>query len=236
MARATLESARTLTTALLKALDPQSIIVFGGVGREGAGDDLDLLILLDDDDENNLNRSRIVIRSVLKDFSKLFDVDPFIMPSSLFKTQFRKGSPFLKTVIREGRLLYIKNAETEWMSYAREELRTADYLFQGKFWKAACYHAQQSAEKCLKARLLGKGWELEKVYIITRLTALLEDYAVRIEIQDDEVEYIDSIYRGRYPGEAGLLPLGEPSQEDAQKAVNIARKLLAQGSACGHPL
>jgi HEPN domain-containing protein len=105
-------------------------------------------------------------------------------------------------------------------------LKTAHYLSKGRFWKATCYHSQQAAEKCLKARLLGKGWELEKVHSIMRLAALLEDFNIKIQISDDEVEYLDSIYRGRHPGEAGLLPLGEPSREDAMKALDIAEKLL----------
>jgi hypothetical protein len=53
-----------------------------------------------------------------------------------------------------------------------------------------------------------------------------EDFNIKIQISDDEVEYLDSIYRGRHPGEAGLLPLGEPSREDAMKALDIAEKLL----------
>jgi len=38
--------------------------------------------------------------------------------------------------------------------------------------------------------------------------------------------FIDSIYRGRYPAEAGLLLLGSPTQEEAEKAVNLAGKLI----------
>ena len=222
----TLDDARSLAAALVKAIDPQSIIVFGGVGRDGAGNDLDLLILLEEGIDKSIDQAGSAARPVFRSFSKEFEVDPFVMSSSLFKMKFQKGSPFLKTVVREGRLLYMKNAEQEWLNDAREELKTAHYLSEGRFWKAACYHSQQAAEKCLKARLLGKGWELEKVHSIMRLAALLEDFKIKIQISDDEVEYLDSIYRGRYPGEAGLLPLGEPSREDAMKALDIAEKLL----------
>ena len=226
MGSVTLDNARLLTAALVKAIDPQSIIVFGGVGRDGAGNDLDLLIVLEDGSGKSIDQAGSAVRPVLRSFSRKFEIDPFIMSSSLFKMQFQKGSPFLKTVVREGRLLYLKNAEQEWLNDAREELKTAHYLSKGRFWKAACYHSQQAAEKCLKARLLGKGWELEKVQSLARLAALLEDFKIKIQISDDEVEYLDSIHRGRYPGEAGLLPLGEPSREDAMKALDIAEKLL----------
>ena len=41
-----------------------------------------------------------------------------------------------------------------------------------------------------------------------------------------ENEFIDSIYRGRSPAEAGLLPLGEPNAEDAGRACAIGASLV----------
>jgi len=31
---------------------------------------------------------------------------------------------------------------------------------------------------------------------------------------------------GRYPGEEGLLPIGDPEEKDAKKAVSIAQNIL----------
>jgi HEPN domain-containing protein len=45
-------------------------------------------------------------------------------------------------------------------------------------------------------------------------------------ISEEETVFIDNIYRGRYPIETGLLPLGEPSAEDAEKAVGIAKRTV----------
>jgi len=42
----------------------------------------------------------------------------------------------------------------------------------------------------------------------------------------EEIVFIDSIYRGRYPAEAGLFPLGEPSNKDAEKTVSIAKRIF----------
>ena len=41
----------------------------------------------------------------------------------------------------------MKDADREWMLQAQEELDTADYLFQGKYYKGCCYLAQQALEK-----------------------------------------------------------------------------------------
>ncbi len=57
--------------------------------------------------------------------------------------------------------------------------------------------------------------------------ALGKDYRIKYPLDEKDAIFIDAIYRGRYPAEAGLLPLGEPALEDAQKAVQIAEKMLA---------
>jgi len=222
MARATLADARDVTASLVRVLKPQAVIVFGEVGRSGIGQDLDLLILVEDEDAANAQ-----LRPVLRPFFKRIAVDPFLMASSVFRDHFRTGSPFLRTILREGRLLYMENAESTWLKEAREELSAASFLVKGKFWKVACYHYQQAIEKYVKGRLIGKGWELEKVYSLARLLSLAFDYRLKIDLSDEDVVFIDSIYRGRYSGEAGLLPLGEPAEADALRAIAIAERLLS---------
>jgi hypothetical protein len=50
----------------------------------------------------------------------------------------------------------------------------------------------------------------------------------------EDAVYLNSIYKGRYPTEEGLLPHGEPSRVDAERAVLLAKcfieklKLLPQ--------
>jgi HEPN domain-containing protein len=221
MPKATLADAREVTSKIVAAVDPLAVLVFGGVGRAGEGNDLDLLVVVE---EGSRGTSRL--DAALQPFHKRFAVDPFVIADRAFRDHFRRGSPFLHTVIREGRRLYMKNAELEWMKDANDELSAAGYLRKGGFWKLACFHAQQAVEKALKARLLAKGWELEKVHSIARLSALCEDYKIQLSLTDGEIQYIDSIYRGRYPGEAGLLPLGEPDSKDADKAIAIATRAL----------
>lgn len=122
----------------------------------------------------------------------------------------------------------MKNSIKKWIKQADEELSTAKYLLQGSFYKGTCYHSQQAIEKSVKAFLLQKGWELEKIYSFERLLNIAEEYKIPIKIEEDDIIFIDSIYRGRYPAEEGLLPLGEPSQEDAQRAVKLAEKILKE--------
>lgn len=50
------------------------------------------------------------------------------------------------------------------------------------------------------------------------------------------IDFMDEIYRGRYPAESGLMPLSTPTKDDANRAVSVAkrtlrtvRRLLTQG-------
>lgn len=217
----TLKNAKEVSGEINKALNPLSITVFGSIAREGRGNDLDLLVVLDDKNMPSDNIDLLMHRC-LKKFYKRFAIDPFVVSLSAFREHYLKGSPFLELILKEGRLLHMKDAVNEWMRQADDELRTAQYLFNGDFHKGACFHSQQAIEKALKALLLSKGWELEKTHSIERLAALLEGYKVKIDISDEDMVFIDSIYRGRYPAEVGLLPLGEPTKSDAQRAVSIA--------------
>ncbi|MDR4507438.1 MAG: hypothetical protein MRJ65_04245 [Candidatus Brocadiaceae bacterium] len=41
----------------------------------------------------------------------------------------------------------------------------------------------------------------------------------------DNAIFLNSIHKSRYPTEEGLLPHGEPSREDTERAILVAKKL-----------
>jgi len=223
----TLKDAKKAADSIVRALKPVSVVLFGSVARRGVGTDLDLLVITDDRSKS-AGDPNMVLHKCLKRFYRRFSIDPFIVHQSTLNEYYLKGSPFLSKISREGRSLYMKDAVQEWMRQSNDELNMAEYLLEGGFLKGACYHAQQSIEKSLKARLLKKGWELEKTHSIERLASICKDYRIRFKFSDEEIVFIDSIYRGRYPAEAGLLPLGEPSKTDAEKAVRIANRIFKE--------
>ena len=221
----TLKDAKEATDSIVRALQPISVFLFGSVAVKGIGTDLDLLIIIDEKSRTTSDSS-LVLHKCLKKFYTKFSIDPFVVPLSLFNEYYSRGSPFLRLVSKEGRALYMKNAVQEWVKQSEDELKMAEYLLQGRYFKGACYHAQQSIEKSMKARLIKKGWELEKTHSVERLIAIGKDYRIRFNLSEQEIVFIDGIYRGRYPVEAGLLPLGEPSKADAEKAVSIAKRIF----------
>lgn len=216
----TLKDAKEVSERINKTFHPLSITVFGSTAREGIGNDLDLLVVLDDSTVTD-NIYRLMDRC-LYDFYRRFGIDYFVVSASTFRKHYYKGSPFLKMILKEGRLLYMKDAIKEWINHAEDEFKSAAYLLEGKYFRTACFHSQQAVEMALKALLISKGWDLEKTHNIRKLLSHAADYNIAINIDDDDISFIDSVYRGRYPAEAGLLPLGEPTKADAKKAVSIA--------------
>ncbi len=226
----TFSEAKKASKAIVRNLNPLSVILFGSVAREGQGQDLDFLIVTDESSADKESRDLLLHRCLKKHLRKTA-VDSFFITPILWRQYHTEGSPFLNLVAREGRSMYMRNAVQEWLQQAEGELSMARYLLQGGFYKGACYHAQQSVEKSAKAKLIEKGWDLERIHSIERLMALGKDYRIRYPLEETEAIFIDAIYRGRYPAEAGLLPLGEPALADAQKAMQIAEKMLAFSTA-----
>ena len=121
----------------------------------------------------------------------------------------------------------MRDGTAAWRRQAEEERSTADYLRTGGFNRGACCHAQQCVEKSIKTMLLVLGWELERIHSLRRLTAVAADYRVPLVLSADDIDFLDEIYRGRYPAESGLLPLGDPAAADAERAVTLANTSLA---------
>ena len=225
----TIDDAKMVAADIANSIKPQLITVFGSVARESSGNDLDLLIVVADQNYAGFSTD-VTLQGALEKHYRRFDIEPFVMPVSKYLHQLRTGSPFLNTVIKEGRVLYMNNHVQEWLSQAEEELRTATYLADGCFYRSACYHAEQSLEKFLKAKLIDKGWDLEKTHSIKRLLVISEEYGLNYSFSEHDIAFIESIYRGRYSMEAGLLPQGEPDAADADRAVTIASSVIMTGN------
>lgn len=221
----TLDDAREVSKAIVRAIQPISVSVFGSVAQKGIGKDLDLLVIVDDKPSISGEIDLLLYRN-LKDYYKKFDIEPFIIPISVFHTYYSKESPFLRLIVRERRSVYMRDAISESMKQARDELHMAEYLYQGKYYKRSCFHSQQSIGRSIKARLMNAGWELERIHSLSRLVTIAEKYKIMVNLSEDEIVFIDRIYRGRYPAETGLLPFGEPSETDAKRALITAKKFL----------
>lgn len=113
------------------------------------------------------------------------------------------------------------NNVTAWIERAEEDFVIAGSALRRKkpLVYPACFHAQQCAEKYLKAVLIAKQLSFPKTHDLLMLSALLNEAGLIIPVQDQELNSLnDYSVQVRYPGE-------NPTVEDAREALRIAKKV-----------
>ena len=108
-----------------------------------------------------------------------------------------------------------------WAERAEEDFTLAKSAFQRKkpLVAGTCFHAQQCAEKYLKALLVSKNADFPKTHDLLMLNDLCSSAGVFLEI---DVRLLNSLtdyaVRTRYPGDS-------PSAADAKEALEIANTI-----------
>jgi len=120
----------------------------------------------------------------------------------------------------------MKKETAEWLNIALEEYEAAECLFDEGLYRMVCYHCQQAVEKVLKAILTEHGIDFKRTHNIIDLKNAVLTTGYEIDISEEEAVFLNSVYRARYPAALGLLPSGEPTHRDAEKALEIARKVF----------
>ena len=112
----------------------------------------------------------------------------------------------------------------QWVVKAEHDLRNANHtLTMGNDcpYDTVCFHAQQCAEKYLKAMLCHLAIDFPKIHDLGELAALLPTGTVRFPLSIDERERLAD-YAGatRYPGEEEAI-----ERADAEEAVALALRI-----------
>jgi HEPN domain-containing protein len=116
-----------------------------------------------------------------------------------------------------------------WLEKAAEDLEVADLILGSTVaarW-AACFHAQQAAEKALKAVLVAMGVDFPRTHSLERLADLLGGEADAFE-RSMLIDLTPWAVAGRYPED-----MPEPSQELATRLVASARSVVDTARAHG---
>ncbi len=74
--------------------------------------------------------------------------------------------------------------------------------------------------------ILERGEKPEKTHDIIGLLKRTEGLGFKVTLSMEDAAFLNSIYKGRYPSEEGLLPHGEPSREDSERALIAAAAAL----------
>ncbi len=115
----------------------------------------------------------------------------------------------------------------QWLALADEDLQLATYALKmrqkARPFRLIAYHAQQCAEKCLKAFLVYHNVDFPYTHNIRRLLKLCEKYAAWAEKLKDAEELTQYSITARYPGQAE-----EVTSQEAQRTVSLARQVRNQ--------
>ena len=107
-----------------------------------------------------------------------------------------------------------------WVRKAESDFKASKASIQADALDAACFHAQQMAEKYLKAFLVYCGIDFPYTHNISTLLELCSDHADwPNELQEAEQLTLYSVTT-RYPGEAE-----EVTDAEATSAIEVARKV-----------
>jgi len=118
-------------------------------------------------------------------------------------------------------LSWVQHAEEDY-ALARSALRRKQPLVYG-----ACFHAQQCAEKYLKAMLVARGREFSKIHDLLVLNGECAQAGILLPMPEDQLSILSSYaVRVRYPGDTPTPDEAREALATARAVRRFARKLL----------
>jgi HEPN domain-containing protein len=120
---------------------------------------------------------------------------------------------------------HLRSEVLEWMRFAAEDLTAATRLAEaGKSLdRVACFHAQQAAEKALKAFLCANEVRFPFTHSISLLRELSEPIGAWVKILEDADGLTEYATTARYPGVGKLVTC-----EDSRSAIVVATRVVDQ--------
>ncbi|MDO8137616.1 MAG: HEPN domain-containing protein [Candidatus Brocadiales bacterium] len=218
-----LKTINDVTERLIKLYDPERIILFGSRVAEKPGDGSDIDLLIVKETEKRPIDRRVEVEKILSD--RFLPLDIVVYTPQELRFLFSIGNPFIEEIMEKGRIIYVRKATEGWIKGAEDELDIAVLLHEHERYQGSCYHSQQCIEKGLQALILEKGKRPGRIHDIVELLNDVTQLGWDTGLSLDDAVFLNSIYKGRYPTDEGLLPYGRPSSKDAERAISAARKL-----------
>jgi len=113
------------------------------------------------------------------------------------------------------------NELKSWIAYAEEDLSAAKTLLNLKkpLLAAVCFHAQQCAEKYLKALLILKDVDFPKTHDLPSLNTLCNQNGILTGFDPQQLADLTKYaVQGRYPG-------SQPTSEETKESIDIAKSV-----------
>ncbi len=116
----------------------------------------------------------------------------------------------------------MKDETKQWLKYADENLESSKILCESHLYNPSLQNSQQSIEKYIKAYFIENGLKLQKTHNILLLNEILKQNDIYLNITDDEIDLIDTIYlSSKYPF-GSVLPDFEPDKNICLNCIEIA--------------
>jgi HEPN domain-containing protein len=120
----------------------------------------------------------------------------------------------------------------DWLARAKSDLALALMaLPEGAFYEDLCFHAQQAAEKALKAVYQHRGWSFRYTHDLEELVTGLKRHDLEIPPEVDDAAILTSFaWEARYPGFAEPITPEEyvEAVRHAEAVVSWAEKEINQ--------
>lgn len=116
-----------------------------------------------------------------------------------------------------------------WVAKAENDFKMAHLALREKppITDGACFHAQQCAEKYLKAMLVMRGKSFPKTHDLIELMRLCEKAGIIVPIAEDPLDKLsDWAATARYPGAIPPVVEAREALESAKAVRKFARKYL----------
>lgn len=219
-----LKTLEDVISKLIETYAPERVILYGSYASGKTNEDSDIDLLIIKKTEKRLIDRRLEVETILSD--RMVPLDIMVYTPEEVRFLFSMGSPFIDEILEKGRLLYMRKATENWIKEAEDELDSAIILSKHGKYRGTCFHSQQCVEKGLKALIIEKGGRFSKIHDILELLNRTTHMGWDASLSIDDAIYLNSIYKGRYPTEEGLLPYGEPSKEEAERAILVAKDFI----------
>jgi HEPN domain-containing protein len=114
-----------------------------------------------------------------------------------------------------------------WLQYASDDLKSAKVLLAEEVYNITCFHAQQTVEKLFKAFIAAYDQPIPRTHNLIRLNKICEDlYGDKLEFDNDKLILLNDVYiDSRYPADFGVLPSGQPGEQEANTAYSHAKDI-----------
>ena len=230
---------------VVEAAQPSRIILFGSVARGDTDEqsDLDLLVVLPDEPESLREVERRIDRAVAGiGMSK----DILVVSEERLAELGDRPSLVYREALREGKVVYEASAVSPrrkgskkrqpsdaglpqwWLEHARKDLAVARLAYESDldFAESVCFHAQQAAEKAVKAVLLERNVDFPYTHDLEKLVGEVTKRGIDVP---PDVARADALTRyavkTRYPHTEH-----EITDEDVTDALQIAEATVAWAS------